>query len=74
VSVIEYDDTLRFRHGWNPISTAPLDGTAVRLFVDDHQGVGSFAVHMDGGSPEWRMHSKDIGWCRENPPTHWMRL
>ena len=63
---------------WQPIETAPKDGTEIRLratFLNYYQyGVGSFAVHMGGDPPEWRMKSKDIGWCRANPPTHWQPL
>lgn len=63
---------------WRPIDTGPKDGTRVWLRSPwPHDGmkwqmhVGSFAVHSDDEPPEWRMHSKDIGWCRQNPPTEW---
>jgi hypothetical protein len=66
------------RWGWQDISTAPLDGTTVELFIpafgDRFYGPGSFAVHLDDSAPEWRMHNKDIGWCRAHPPTHWRPL
>ncbi len=59
---------------WQDISTAPRDGTRVRLKAGADACVGSFRVHSDGDAAEWRMHSKDIGWCRDHPPTHWQPL
>lgn len=66
---------------WRPIESAPQDGTPVRLRATFKQNplgyvecVGSFKVHAEGAPPEWRMHSKDIGWCRANPPTSWRPL
>jgi hypothetical protein len=59
---------------WLPLSLAPMDGTSVRLKAGPHEHVGSYGVHIWGDAPEWKMHSKDVGWCRENPPTHWQPL
>lgn len=63
---------------WQPIATAPRDGTWVWLRAPwPYDGLqwqthmGSFGQHSDGDPPEWRMHSKDIGWCRQNRPTEW---
>lgn len=56
---------------WQPIETAPKDGTQVLVF-----GNGRYAVaHFDG--EEWR-DAGDIGWAgmhgEDNQPTHWMPL
>jgi hypothetical protein len=57
---------------WQPIETAPKDGTDVLLWVPD----GTYFSLMMTGSYE----GEDMGWCdnaRGSPgfdPTHWMPL
>ncbi len=55
---------------WQPIETAPKDGTQILVF-----GHGRFAV-AEFRSGEWR-DMGDIGWggfYSEVLPTHWMPL
>ena len=57
---------------WQPIETAPTDGTEVLVYAR-----GSYAVAFWSGK-EWR-DMGDIGWAGMygddgNQPTHWMPL
>lgn len=60
---------------WQPIETAPKDGTRLWLFypdarADDQQVVGWFVDDLRNG-PRWIDHAD----CREfDEPTHWMPL
>lgn len=53
---------------WQPIETAPRDGTRILAFVPPY---GAMTAHTDFFNGEWRCHS-----ClnREAQPTHWMPL
>jgi len=58
---------------WQPIETAPKDGTHVLLYVDK-----GAAVNITGGF--WDNHPKCGCWIaggytrKQFPPTHWMPL
>ena len=55
--------------GWQPIETAPRDGT--RILASDGQSVEViFNAHGDG----WFNQSSEISMWRVFPPTHWMPL
>lgn len=63
-------DTAAVLAGWQPIASAPRDGTMIRFFYDD--GVQSERYWNSG----W---CKDVGWpvaynYRFANPTHWMPL
>jgi hypothetical protein len=73
MTINQYADVYE-KAGWQHLHTAPLNGELVRLMCGgcgEFQGVGSFSEHSDGDPPFWKMRSKDIGWSRDNPPTHW---
>jgi len=53
---------------WEPVHTAPRDGTAVLLFHPAWD-VPQVGVHYDG-SASWQQPSGDL----LPTPTHWMRL
>lgn len=55
---------------WQPIETAPVDGTRVLLFVPPY---GAMSGHFDkyGTGRRWNAHSAIN---REAQPTHWMPL
>lgn len=54
---------------WQPISTAPRDGTRILVFEN---GVVA-DVAWEGGPGGWISH-RDRGWAVEYNPTHWMPL
>ncbi|MCB9902368.1 MAG: DUF551 domain-containing protein [Planctomycetes bacterium] len=60
---------------WQPIETAPRDGTDVLVFRDYSSGARYAVASFDG--EEWR-DIGDIGWAGmdgdDNQPTHWMPL
>lgn len=57
---------------WQPIETAPKDGTEVLCFSDD---LGIFVAYIDDHNhnqkPKW---STGFGEKSEIDPTHWMPL
>jgi hypothetical protein len=61
---------------WQPIETAPKDGTRILAYCPNHPDVGSIT------RVTWWRQAKDghgfIGWGEFNeqywPPTHWMPL
>ena len=64
---------------WQPISTAPTDGT--RVLLCKGQGIWRVVVgRYDDDSyatrprPFWRYEGRKVTLCRLNPPTHWMPL
>lgn len=69
---------------WQPIETAPRDGTVILLFIEDHVIDGSWDrfVRQDGSIYEptsWdvaRLSSHGCGCCssENDQPTHWMPL
>jgi hypothetical protein len=68
---------------WQPISTAPRDGTNVLLRDDDGNGPylmywdASFINLLVGEEPGlWVAEGKHFTWCDRDPaasPTHWMQ-
>lgn len=74
---------------WQPIETAPKDGTEVLLFAPGRLTYGAWVEpspepnikYRDGFAPEpeWEdfepyWSSWDGGFTTEHPPTHWMPL
>jgi len=54
---------------WQPISTAPKDGTAVLTFQESPLTGGKMKVAL------WRDDTVPKGWsASEDAPTHWMPL
>lgn len=61
--------------GWQPIETAPRDGTLIWAFWpvhtrDDQQKTTCWDNSMSD-DPRWVDHADSIDWCQ---PTHWMPL
>ena len=58
---------------WQPIETAPMDGTRVRLkFPGGYEGEGSWRTTYGG---EWHVKSyTHLPWSSQDPATHWMPL
>lgn len=60
---------------WQPIETAPKDGTEVLVAARYGDSVAYSVAHFDG--EEWR-DMGDIGWAGmyedDNQPTHWMKI
>jgi hypothetical protein len=65
---------------WQPIETAPLDGSKVIILLNGHVTVGDYSVreHFENGKSVYRNASwRVLGmyWPGEEPaPTHWMPL
>jgi len=74
---------------WQPIETAPKDGTAILLHGDGRTTLGNWCApsdtptikYQDGFAPEpeWEEFepfwaSWDGGFTEEHPATHWMPL
>ena len=68
---------------WQPISTAPKDGSEVVLFIpgdhNRHVVIGSWddAQYSRRPRPYWTSDGARIWgvrWSRDNQPTHWMPL
>jgi hypothetical protein len=60
---------------WQPIETAPKDGTRILLFIEDQAVEG----HWDDSWPMWRtayLSSHGCGCCADDneEPTHWAVL
>jgi len=54
---------------WQPISTAPKDGTSILIFVTDEGKAGIVRVSR------WRDDTIPSGWTgAENAPSHWLPL
>jgi len=56
---------------WQPIETAPKDGTEILIFVDGHREVSHFEAGETGWP--WVDYSGTSAW-RIDLPTHWMPL
>ena len=63
-----YRSALALRGDWQPIETAPKDGTWIVLWVDSEPLVAGWNAN-DG---DWRLRWND-DWIQP-PPTHWMPL
>ena len=64
---------------WQPIDTAPKDGTDILLFRSGavHRGRWEKQRYHERPKPYWSDDlERGLGviWCREHPPTHWMPL
>lgn len=68
--------------GWQPIDTAPKDGTAVLVYPGTWDGRSAAIAKWESDKyakkprPYWR-RDDDMGrvtFSRERPPTHWMPL
>lgn len=60
--------------GWQPIETAPKDGTMV-LIADARDGYVCEARHLDEGRGWWARNNDPTDyWGEEIFPTHWMPL
>jgi len=63
---------------WQPIETAPKDGTYVMVWPPTYSGAVSCAVwdwQTDHKRPRpfWQRLDTDSAWTsRNHPPTHWM--
>jgi hypothetical protein len=54
---------------WQPISTAPKDGTSILIFEADESSAGSVRVSR------WREDTIPNGWTgTERAPSHWLPL
>jgi hypothetical protein len=54
---------------WQPIETAPKDGTTIFLFEDGIIGFGMWATWRK--KPCWVMKDYQTGDLLESEPTHW---
>lgn len=65
------------RDGWQPIETAPRDGTRVLLAHDEWVGAGAWCKEGNGNGPFWTDYSV-ASWPYEEyaeiAPSHWMPL
>ena len=62
---------------WNPIDTAPLDGTAILLWIPPSTiAIGSYDPDRYSRRPRpfWDYRATRPHVCRQAPPTHWMLL
>jgi len=60
---------------WQPIETAPVDGTIVQLWVPDHNTVTTGWFCKDTGLwPHDEAFSEEGEPCNVGLPTHWMPL
>lgn len=89
VGCVQHDCEACRNAGWQPIETAPKDGTSVLLLIGDADhalhddtyavSIGSYGVE---GGPEYDPTWNFAGWCwthdhytrGEGTPTHWMPL
>lgn len=78
VTMIEHPAQHTKPVGWQPIETAPRDGTLVDLWVDHGQGNGKriACCKYDAGSshPDWVERSYGILDVISGTPTHWMPI
>ncbi len=63
---------------WQPIETAPKDGTPIRLKCELRPDFGEHLLYWDGRNKRWAgydftaMGSRDTWWDESQPqPTHW---
>lgn len=64
--------------GWQPIATAPKDGTTILLYGEGAVTVGGWMSAADQGAEPDEEYLIAAGWwsldLRDNAPTHWMPL
>jgi hypothetical protein len=53
---------------WQPISTAPKDGTSILIFEADEGTAGMVRVSR------WRDDTIPSGWTASDAPSHWLPL
>lgn len=53
---------------WQPISTAPKDGTEILIFAEDEETTGNVLVSR------WRNDTIPNGWAGSERPSHWLPL
>lgn len=64
---------------WQPIETAPKDGTLILCFYPDRHGHDRYSLRY-WSTGDWRSSGRKEGWCdqyrqlRSIDPTHWMPL
>lgn len=67
---------------WQPIETAPKDGTlleGLRRHPNGTSFLGRVRWYVEPDPPplafwRWVGTGEDMGWSLENPPTHWMPI
>lgn len=69
---------------WQPMATAPRDGTTILLWASDAGGPYEMFWNPHGtnllvqsGEGIWELNGGGLTWCEERPdgaPTHWMPL
>ncbi len=60
---------------WQPIKTAPKDGTQIVLFLEDKQcAIGEYVTQKDGFAAWELFHTEDSAYYLSIRATHWMPL
>lgn len=60
---------------WQPIDTAPMDGTAILAYIPDADDpVDIVAYKSDGASGLAWCHARCVDGLEAGHPTHWMPL
>lgn len=59
------------KYGWQPIESAPKDGTRILAFQESSQGHGIVSWANSPGDGVWLIDAYGAGWMY---PTHWMPL
>lgn len=59
---------------WQPIETAPKDGTRILIFVPDDDDGDCFKVAYYGGHPKQRGWLARGFWGADDVPSHWQPL
>jgi hypothetical protein len=78
--LIRERDELRDAARWQPIETAPKDGTSVLISSTNWRTTWRGYYRAQGFAPEQEIDNWGEGWTRENYsdigliPTHWMPL
>ena len=65
---------------WQPIETAPRDGTRILLWCNcdkwSRAVIGAFDIQKYHAKPRpyWNYGWLGVGWARQNPPRYWQPL